>query len=107
MGPPTIATGGVGTYSAISIGSDALPVISSRNTATGALTVVHCDDVACAGGGESRVDVDDPANLVGRDTSVSVGVDGFPVVSYVDETTQRLKVAHCANVFCTPYTRAR
>ena len=44
--------------------------------------------------------VDDPANDVGRYTSMAIGIDGFPVISYFDSTTGALKVAKCANAAC-------
>ncbi len=45
--------------------------------------------------------VDDPANLVGEDTSVALGVDGLPVIAHYDSTAQALRVTHCGNAACT------
>lgn len=44
--------------------------------------------------------VDDPANDVGRFTSLAFGTDGFPVISYFDSSSGALKVAKCANAAC-------
>ena len=37
-------------------------------------------------------------------TSVTVGADGLPFISYRDTTNTDLKVAHCSNVSCTSST---
>ena len=34
-------------------------------------------------------------------TSIAIGTDGRPVISYYDETAGALKVAKCANAACT------
>ena len=49
----------------------------------------------------------DSAGAVGISTSVTVGVDGLPLISYWDGTNADLKVAHCANAFCVSYFRRR
>jgi uncharacterized repeat protein (TIGR01451 family) len=43
---------------------------------------------------------------VGRYSSVAIGTDGLGLVSYLDETVHKLKVAHCSNVACTSATVA-
>ncbi len=91
----------VGQYSSIAIGSDNLPVISYYDATAGALKVAHCNDVACVGLNETITIVDNPANIVGQYTSIAIGVDGFPVVSYYDATAGTLKVAHCNDAACT------
>ena len=44
---------------------------------------------------------------MGRDTSITLGVDGLPLVSYYDYTNDDLKVVHCSNRFCIPHVRYR
>ena len=44
---------------------------------------------------------------VGRYSSITIGGDGFPVMSYYDVTNADLKVAHCSNLLCTPFYRPR
>jgi hypothetical protein len=38
---------------------------------------------------------------VGAYTSIVIGTDGFPVISYRDNTAFSLKVAKCVNAACT------
>lgn len=49
--------------------------------------------------------LDPEGNLYG--TSVAIGVDGLPLVSYRNYPNQGLQVVHCSNVFCVPYYRRR
>jgi cell shape-determining protein MreC len=49
----------------------------------------------------------DSAGDVGQYTSITVGSDGFGLISYYDATNGDLKVAHCSNTFCSPYVRRR
>ncbi len=97
----------VGTYTSIAIGADGLPVISYYDFTAKVLKVAHCDDAACAGQNETITTVDDPANSVGEYTSIAIGADGLPVISYFDATAQTLKVAHCDDVACTGATKTK
>ena len=90
----------VGSYTSIAIGSDGLPVISYRDDTAGALKVARCATAACTGAATITT-VDDPANNVGFYTSLAIGSDGVPVISYHDGTAGALKVAKCANAACT------
>jgi hypothetical protein len=90
----------VGTYSSIAIGNDGFPVISYQDETAGRLLVAKCVNAACTGASTITV-VDDPADIVGTDTSIAIGTDGFPVISYFDTTAGTLKVAKCVNAACT------
>jgi len=90
----------VGFFTSIAIGADGLPVISYYDDTVGALKVAKCANAACTGAATITT-VDDPANNVGRDTSVAIGPDGLPVISYYDSSAAALKVAKCANAACT------
>jgi len=100
---------GGGHYTSITIGTDGLPIMSYYNNLSGALEVVHCNTLACFGyGGHLTITVDDPpATDVGQYTSITIGADGLPIITYYDATAGALKVAHCSNDFCTPYFRRR
>jgi hypothetical protein len=90
----------VGNYTSIAIGTDSFPVISYFDSTANSLKVAKCLNVACSGTSTTTT-VDDPANSVGQYTSIAIGTDGFPVISYFDSTAAALKVAKCLNAACT------
>ncbi len=83
----------------IAIGADGLPVISYYDSTNRDLKVAKCNDAACSGGDETISTVDSVGN-VGTYTSIAIGTDGFPVISYHDSSNLDLKVAKCANQSC-------
>jgi hypothetical protein len=97
-------TGDVGSSTSITIGADGLPIISYYDTTNHDLKVAHCNDVLCAGGDESKTTVDGTGD-VGSRTSITIGADGLPIITYLDNTNVTLKVAHCANALCLPFSR--
>jgi hypothetical protein len=105
LAPPAITTvddpaNQVGYDTSIAIGTDGLPVISYQDYTAGALKVAHCGNAACTTG-DTLATVDGPANQVGKYTSIAIGTDGLPVISYFDQTAAALKVAQCGNAACT------
>jgi hypothetical protein len=90
----------VGEYTSLAIGDDGFPVISYRDSTAGTLKVAKCANAACTGTATITT-VDDPVNSVGEYTSLAVGGDGRPVISYFDRTADAVKVAKCANAACT------
>ena len=96
------SVGYVGAYTSVAIGTDGFPVISYQNSSfpTGELKVAHCNDAACIG--PADITTVDSSGFVGLFTSLSIGTDGFPVISYQDGfPTNDLKVAHCTDPACT------
>jgi hypothetical protein len=92
----------VGYYTSIAIGQDGFPVISYHNQTARTLKVAKCVNAACSGNSILST-VDDPnVNQVGQDTSIAIGQDGIPVISYYDLTAKSLKVAKCARATCAP-----
>ena len=64
-------------------------MVSYYDTTNGDLKLVHCTDVSCSAH-------DTPATLdstgfVGQYSSIAIGTDGFPVISYSDSTNGDLK----------------
>ena len=92
-------TGEAGWYTSITIGTDDFPVISYQDTTNADLKVLKCGNAACSSG-NTITPVDTTGN-VGRDTSITIGTDGLPVVSYYDETNTDLKVLKCGNAACS------
>lgn len=92
----------VGEYSAVAVGADGLPIVSYYDETALNLKVAHCDDAACTGA--TITTVDDHPNDLGWYTSIAIGADGLPVISYYDDTVGALKVARCENTACTAAT---
>lgn len=89
-----------GWFSSIAVGVDGMPVISHQDLATGTLRVTHCGNVACTAGNVSTI-VDDPADDVGFDSSLVVGLDGLPVIAHRNGTAGVVRVTHCGNAACS------
>jgi hypothetical protein len=83
----------------LTIGSDGLPVMSYYNGTALDLKTITCGNTACSSG-NTTVTVDSTGN-VGQYTSITIGTDNFPIISYYDATNSDLKVAKCNNITCT------
>jgi hypothetical protein len=97
----------VGRYTSITIGADGLGLITYYNEQFGHLMAAHCDDVLCTSATLLTLDNGSGTSYVGQYTSVTIGADGLPLVSYYDVTNGDLKVFHCASPSCAPYFRRR
>ena len=106
----TVATvdsaGDVGFHTSIAIGTDGLPVISYFDDTNDDLKVAHCNDVACSTPATLTAVDSTLLQEVGKYTSIAIGDDGFPVISYYNSWPYHdLKVAHCNDPACsTPAT---
>lgn len=92
-------SGDVGWYTSVAIGSDNLPIVSYYDNSNNDLKVVHCGNAGCTSGNTTTT-IDSSGN-VGSYTSIAIGSDTFPVISYYDTTNQDLKVVHCGNTSCS------
>ncbi len=99
-----------GVTSKMAIGSDGLGIISYYvgDSAFQNLRVAHCEDIACTT--VTTTDIDTVGD-VGWWSSIKIGSDGLPLISYVHQRTpvpvaftEDLKVAHCHDVACTSAT---
>jgi hypothetical protein len=86
-----------GLYFSIALDGLGRPVVTSMNP-SGELTVLHCNDANCAGGGES-ITVPTPG-ASSEYTSMKLDGSGMPVIAYFDSTNQLLEVMHCNDVNC-------
>jgi hypothetical protein len=93
--------GDVGSYTSIAIGVDGLGLITYYHPADNwGLAAAHCDSVACSSASVGPVD----AYLgpdVGLYSSVNIGVDGLPMISYYDSADGSLGVVHCDWLDCS------
>lgn len=82
-----------GLSASLALGSDQLPVISSRSGV--AVSVSKCADPSCSSATSTTID-----SVSADSTSIAVAADGMPVVGY-STSAGALKVARCANAACT------
>jgi len=89
-----------GGHSSIAIGVDGFPVISYHGS--GKLKVAKCNDEACSGGDETITTINDTDEFTGIHTSIAIGADGFPVISYQETFgSSTVRVAKCNDAACT------
>ena len=82
------------------IGTNGNPFIVYRDSTDNDLKAAACGTPTCSEQTTITV-VDNSANSVGWSPSVTLGLDGSPVISYYDDTAKDLKVASCGNELCT------
>ena len=97
----TVDSARVGLYNSIAVGVDGLPVVSYWDLSNKDLKVAHCGNVTCTAG--NTLTTVDSAGFLGEFSSIAIGADGLPVVSYLHSGVG-LKFAHCGNVTCTEAT---
>lgn len=90
----------VGSYASAAIGNDGLPIISHRDDTADGLRVTHCGNPQCTDNNVTTL-VDNPADSVGRYSSIAIGADGFAVIAHFNLSALALRVTHCSNVACT------
>jgi hypothetical protein len=94
-------TDSVGAHTSITIGADANPIISYWNVTNDDLKVAACTNPTCDQNiSAATVSTVDNTDSVGAYTSITIGADANPIISYHDETNGHLKVAACTNPTC-------
>jgi len=89
------STGNVGDYTSITIGTNGNPIISYNDATNRDLKVAACNNPTCAGATEvdrSTKTIIDSTGSVGYHTSMTIGTNGTPIISYNDFTNFNLKV---------------
>ena len=99
---PVDITGIIVSGTSITVGADGNPIISYYDRTNKALKVAACINAACTGAATITT-VDDVGN-VGDDTSITIGADGSPIISYFDVAAGDLKVAKLTRTSWTPNT---
>ena len=101
--------GSVGQGSSIAIGVNGNPIISYTSATNFDLKVVVCKNSTCSGAIESdrsiNTIIDSDGSIIGN-TSITIGTNGNPIISYSDSTTWNLKVAACKNSTCSGATES-
>ncbi len=87
-----------GTYPAMTMGADSLPVISFFNTTDETLMLAACTRTDCS---EAEIYTVDDEGEVGADNDIAIGTDGNPVIAYSDATSDVLRVAACTDPQCS------
>lgn len=93
---------GVQTFSPIDmvIGNDGFPIIViTRAFDNNGLRIAHCPDATCTG--QATTTELDPGVSVSDTKAIAIGSDGLPIVAYVDDNNEDLKLIHCTNVSCS------
>ena len=79
----------LGNHNSLQLDAAGNPVVSyTVGPPTNTLRILHCDDPDCAPGGESKQDPDTSGNAVGALNSLALDTNGYPVVSYRDDTSR-------------------
>ena len=94
-------TGNVGEYTSIAIGTDGNPIISYLDRSNYDLKIAHCGHSRCDPNALNTViNSYDVMNVSGFYTSIAIGIDGYPVVAYVDSNFNQVKILHCTDLGC-------
>jgi len=105
FGPDALLDATAALDPAIAIGADGNPIVSYYDSATASLKVAHCADPDCILV-DPPVAVDpavaDPAVDAGSFSSITIGADGKPVISYFDFASG-LKVVKCITETCSSH----
>jgi hypothetical protein len=98
-----------GVRGSLTIGRDGLGILtygvggSCATSGTCPLRVAHCVDVLCTTATTHDIDPAGP----GWYSSIKIGADGLPLISYAPEggaSYHKLRVAHCADIVCSSAT---
>jgi len=98
-----VVVGGIfpGSAKSIKIGSDGFPIVAYVDSSN-VLKVVHCTNISCSTFGAFTI-LDNSNLVTGTNVSMAIGNDGFPIISYQDNTLGNLLVIHCTNVSCSSF----
>jgi len=91
--------GDVGMYSSVKLDQDS-PIVSYYDLINGDLKLAKCKDSGCSI--TSTQVVEAAPKSVGSHSSLAINNQGFPVISYFDDTNGHLKLARCSNATCAP-----
>lgn len=72
------------------------------NSFSDSLCIAHCTNAQCTSSTEFCIE----PNLPITQTSIAIGIDGYPLIAYVEDTSPEpyLKIIHCENDTCSSYS---
>ena len=70
----------------ITLGADDFPIISYHDAQDGDLMFIKCGNASCSSGNTLR-NLDNTAVAVGANTSIALGTNNYPFISYMDNKT--------------------
>jgi hypothetical protein len=94
-----------GEYSSLRIGSNGKPVVAWYDPVDDNLAIARCANADCSDADVLRMLVDTPDDT-GREAALVLGVDGRPLVAYVNTSLHSLEFATCEVPACTSVTVA-
>jgi hypothetical protein len=93
---------GPGVEDSIAVGADGLPMLTYYYS--GGLAIYHCVDASCSNVTGYIVG---STGQFGQYSGITIGTDGFPLISFYDAANGDLWALHCSNPYCTAYFRRR
>lgn len=93
--------GDVGKYTSIVLDQNNIPYISYLDETNDDLRFARCLDIDCVAANITTIDGSGGVNVGSFKTSIALGSDGFPRISYYDDSNQDLKYVQCLNSDCT------
>ena len=91
--------GEVGRYPSLALDKNGFPAVSYLDLTNGKLKVLRCGNATCSRG-NTIVPVGSGA-VVGYYSSLKIGANNIPVVSYYDKTNGDLNILECGNSSCS------
>ncbi|MEA3335705.1 MAG: hypothetical protein U9R25_07310 [Chloroflexota bacterium] len=81
-----------GAVHSVAIGEDGLGLVGFSDS--GELQIAHCDNLLCSDASFALIDSGSWSS------SITIGMDGLPLISYWDKGNRRVQVAHCMEQSC-------
>mgnify|MGYP001614679069 FL=1 len=92
-----------GRYLSLSSGSDGFPIMSYYTQNQG-LWVARCGSMDCGNSvSQTQVNAEGPATDLGQFSSLALGKDGYPIISYYAGGSGGLRIVHCTSRDCTSF----
>ena len=88
------------------IGTDGLPMLAYGTSSTG-LNVSYCHDASCESHTVIEVEDREVSSSIAHDVTMTLGTNGHPVIAYIENVEDDLRITTCGSRTCTPHFRSR